>query len=165
MHTAFSFTTLSASGTRFRMLPKACIETEAVLLVEVPSAAAVLKLKHFYLSLESPIKSSNNDGFPSVGHLFTELHNVWELQEVQKQQLQEEEGAMLCSRSSSAHPRPHTYKLPFIDANDCRAQSLLVHILKGTGRAGLHSVPEGEQKERMSQAAQPQVHGHRSSCP
>lgn len=63
--------------------------------------AAVLKKKKkkFYLSLESPIKSSNDDGFPSIGHHLTELHDVWELEEVQSQR--QEEGAALCSGSSS----------------------------------------------------------------
>lgn len=110
MHTAFSFTTLSASGTRFRMLPKACAKREGAVLLdgfyEDPKAAAVLK-RVVYLSLESPIKSSNNDGFPSVGHCFTELHDVWKLKEGQKQ-CQEEEGASLCSESSSTCPDSST---------------------------------------------------------
>lgn len=39
----------------------------------------------FYLSLEGPIQSGNDDGFPSVGHFLTEVHNVWELQGEQAQ--------------------------------------------------------------------------------
>lgn len=92
MHTAFSFTTLSASGTRFRMLPNACAKTGAVLLVgfhEAASTATVLE-DMLYLSLESSIQSSNNDCFASISHHLTEIHDVWELQEAQKQQVQEE---------------------------------------------------------------------------
>lgn len=105
MHTAFSFTTLSASGTRFRMLPNACAKMGAVLLAgfhEAPSTATGLE-DVLYLSLESSIESSNNDRFASVSHHLTELHDVWELQEAQKQQVQEE-GAALRSRSSRTCP-------------------------------------------------------------
>lgn len=56
-----------------------------------------------YLSLESPIKSSNDDGFPSIGHRLTELHDVWELGEAQKQR-QGEEGAAFHSGPSSTGP-------------------------------------------------------------
>lgn len=92
------------------MLPKACAKTGAVLLVgfhEAPSTATVLKEEMLYLSLESSIESSNNDSFPSISHLLTEIHNVWELQEAQKQQVQEE-GAALHSRSSSTCPDSST---------------------------------------------------------
>ena len=86
------------------MLPKACAKTAGAVLLdglyEDPKAPAVLKKRVFYLSLESPIKSSNDDGFPSIGHHLTELHDVWELEESQKQR-QEEEGVALRSGSSS----------------------------------------------------------------
>lgn len=89
------------------MLPKACAKTAGAVLLDgfyvEPKAAAVLKKRVVYLSLESPIKSSNDDGFPSVCHHLTELHDVWELEEGQKQR-QEEEEASLRSGSSSTCP-------------------------------------------------------------
>lgn len=55
------------------------------------------RTKMTYLSLESPIQSSNNDSFPSVGHCLAELHNVWELEGIQAH-CKEGWGAALGSR-------------------------------------------------------------------
>ena len=71
MHTAFSFTTLSASGTRFRMLPKACGKTAGAVLsggfYEDPKAAAVLKKpKCFTFLWKVPSRAATMTVFPAL---------------------------------------------------------------------------------------------------